>query len=196
MIVLASGSTARRDMLRSAGVPFDAANAPVDEDAVKAAMRQDGASIEDTAIMLADLKATTASRLYPGRLVVGADQMLEVGGVWLDKPADQAAAKAQLQSLRGRTHRLVSAVVVARDHQRLWHHADQARLTMRDFSDDFLDEYLVRGGSGVLGSVGAYKVEGLGIQLFSKIEGDYFTILGMPLLALMDFLRNHKELAQ
>jgi septum formation protein len=122
-------------------------------------------------------------------LVIGADQMLDCKGVWFDKPADRRQARAQLVALRGRTHVLSSAACVYRDGQRLWHAVQQARLTMRPFSDEFLDEYLSAVGDDVTGSVGAYRLEGLGSHLFARVEGDWFTILGLPLLPLLDFLR-------
>ena len=176
-----------------AGIAFDAATLPVDEQAVKHAMRQSGASVVDTAIELAEIKAYRVSLKQPDRLVVGADQMLEIEGEWLDKPQTLDQAKEHLLRLRNKTHRLISAVVVVKDGVRLWHTVSTASMTMRPFTDQFLDDYLNKGGDGLLGSVGAYKLEGLGVQLFSAIEGDYFTILGLPLLPLMDFLRNHNE---
>ena len=195
MIVLASASTSRRDLLRMAGIAFDAVNLPVDESSVKIAMREAGESVSNTALKLAELKALRASDKQPGRLVVGADQMLEVDGTWLDKPKDVDEARSHLQRLRGKSHLLISAVVVAKDNMRLWHNVSLARMTMRDFSDDFLEAYLQKGGDGLLGSVGAYKLEGMGVQLFAEIEGDYFTILGLPMLPLLDFLRHHNEVA-
>lgn len=194
MIVLASGSATRRAMLEQAGVAFVVDTAPVDETAVKDAMRLETGNPARVAEVLAELKATRVSARHPGAIVIGADQMLDCDGVWYDKPADGAAARAQLQSLRDRTHRLVSAVVAVRDGQRLWHHTDQARLTMRRFSDAFLDDYLAKAGDAVLSSVGAYQLEGLGAQLFMAVEGDHFTILGLPLLPLLDFLRENGEL--
>lgn len=121
--------------------------------------------------------------------------MLECDGAWFDKPADRAEAKAHLQALRGRKHRLVSGVVALMNGQRQWHHVDVATLTMRDFSDAFIDRYLDAMGDAVLTSVGAYQLEGLGSQLFNRIEGDYFTILGMPLLPVLDYLRQRRILA-
>ena len=195
MIILASGSTSRRDLLRMAGIAFDAQNLPIDEASVKVSMRESGASVSDTAVKLAELKAMRVSAKEPGRLVVGADQMLDMDGRWLDKPKDKDEARSHLQLLRNRTHLLISAVVVVKDGVRLWHNVSLASMTMRDFSDEFLDMYLQKGGDGLLGSVGAYKLEGTGIQLFADIDGDYFTILGLPMLPLLDFLRHHDEVA-
>ena len=178
-----------------AGIAFDAVNLPVDEASIKIAMRESGQSVSDTALKLAEMKALRASANQPGRLVVGADQMLEVDGTWLDKPKDIDEARTHLQRLRGKSHVLISAVVVVKDNIRLWHNVSLARMSMRNFSDDFLETYLQKGGDGLLGSVGAYKLESMGVQLFAEIEGDYFTILGLPMLPLLDFLRNHNEVA-
>ena len=191
MIVLASGSATRRIMLENAGVPLVVDTAPVDEAAVKDAMRAETDNAARVAEVLAELKATRVSARHPGALVVGADQMLECERRWFDKPADREAARAQLLALRDKSHRLVSSVVVVRDGRRLWHHTDSARLDMRRFSDHFLDQYLDRAGAAVLSSVGAYQLEGLGAQLFRAVEGDHFTILGLPLLPLLDFLREN-----
>lgn len=190
-LILASGSRTRQTLLSQAGVPFSVDVPRVDEDAVKAAMRAEGAPPGDVAEALAELKATRVSPKHPGALVVGCDQMLACEGTWYDKPVDRAAARDQLLALRGRTHELISCAVVVRDGERLWHHVDRARLTMRPFSEAFLDEYLDRAGDAVTQSVGAYQLEGLGAQLFARVQGDYFTILGMPLLPLLDFVRNH-----
>ncbi len=190
-LILASGSRTRQTMLADAGVPFAVDVPRVDEDGIKAAMRAEGAPPGDVAEALAELKASRISPRYPGFLVVGCDQMLACDGRWFDKPADRAGAREQLLALRGRTHELISCAVVMRDGERLWHHIDRARLTMRPFTEAFLDEYLDRAGEAVLHSVGAYQLEGLGAQLFSRVQGDYFTILGMPLLPLLDFVRNH-----
>lgn len=194
MIVLASGSVTRRDMLARAGVAFTVDVAAVDEEGVKQAMRAETSNPARAAEALAELKAIRVSARHPGSIVIGADQMLDCDGAWFDKPADRAAARAQLAALRGKTHRLSSAVVAVRDGQRLWRHTESAKLTMRRFSDAFLDAYLDKAGDAVTGSVGAYQVEGLGAQLFMLAEGDHFTILGLPLLALLDFLRETGEL--
>lgn len=194
MIVLASGSAARRRMLEQAGVAFAVDKAAVDEDAVKQAMREETANPGRVAEVLAELKATRVSARHPGLIVIGSDQMLDCDGQWFDKPEGLPGARAQLQALRGKTHRLTSAVVAVRDGQRLWHHVDSARLTMRRFTDAFLDGYLQRMGEAATTTVGAYQIEGLGAQLFMAVEGDHFTILGMPLLPLLDFLRENGEL--
>lgn len=191
MIVLASGSATRRAMLENAGVPFVVDTAPVDEMAVKQAMRAETDNPARVAEVLAELKAARVSARHPGAIVIGADQMLECERQWFDKPADRDAARTQLLALRDKSHRLVSSVVAVRDGERLWHHTDAARLDMRRFSDAFLDDYLDRAGAAVLSSVGAYQLEGLGAQLFRAVEGDHFTILGLPLLPLLDFLREN-----
>ncbi|CAO3449844.1 Maf-like protein [Azospirillum argentinense] len=195
-VVLASGSRTRAEMLERAGVRVTLAPAAVDEEEIKLAARAEGAPVEDVAEALAELKAQRVTRKHPGALVIGADQMLECEGRWFDKPADRDAARVQLQDLRGKMHRLVSCAVVIRDGERLWHHVDRARLTMRPFSDAFLDSYLNAAGDDVLGSVGAYHLEGLGAQLFHRVDGDFFTILGLPLLPLLGFLRVHGVIAE
>lgn len=195
-VVLASASRTRAAMLEQAGVPVTGHPAAVDEDEVKRSCRAEGLPVEAVAEALAELKAMRVTRRYPGALVIGADQMLECEGEWFDKPADRAAAREQLLRLRGRTHRLVSCAVVVRDGERLWHQVQSARLTVRPFTDAFLDDYLDRAGERVLGSVGCYQIEGLGAQLFSRVEGDWFTILGMPLLPLLGFLRAHGVLVE
>lgn len=191
LLVLASGSRTRAAMLEQAGVSAVLDKPLVDEDEVKAAGRAEGVPAEAVAEALAELKAQRITRRHPGALVIGADQMLECEGRWFDKPADRAAARAQLLDLRGKTHRLVSCAVVVRDGERIWHKVDSARLTMRNFSESFLDDYLDRVGDDVLHSVGAYQLEGLGAQLFQRVEGDFFTILGLSLLPLLGFLRVH-----
>ncbi len=193
-ITLASKSAARTAVLRGAGVPFEVAVAGVDEEAVKAGMLAEGASARDVADALAELKAVKISRGRPG-LVIGADQTLEFEGRLYDKAETLDAARERLKLLRGKPHRLHSAVVVAKDGAPIWRELDTATLTMRDFTDGFLETYLETEGQAALGSVGCYRLEGPGAQLFSKIEGDYFAILGLPLLGLLDLLRRHGAVA-
>lgn len=190
-LVLASGSRTRAAMLERAGLAAILDKPAVDEEEVKLAGRAEGVPVEAVAEALAELKAMRITRRHLGALVIGADQMLECEGAWFDKPMDRAGARDQLLTLRGKTHQLVSCAVVVRDGERLWHKVDRARLTMRPFSEAFLDDYLDRVGDDVLHSVGAYQLEGLGAQLFQRVEGDFFTILGLPLLPLLGFLRVH-----
>ncbi|MDB5367149.1 MAG: septum formation protein Maf [Rhodospirillales bacterium] len=194
-IVLASASATRKRMLESAGLHVEIDPARVDEDEIKLSLKAEQVPVERAAEALAELKALRISLRRPGALVIGADQMLECDGDWFDKSPDRAAAREQLLRLRGRTHRLISAAVVAVDGQRLWHTTEAARLTMRNFSDAFLDEYLDTVGEAAFTSVGGYQLEGRGVQLFHRIEGDFFTILGLPLLPLLDFLRARGALA-
>lgn len=188
-VILASGSATRRRMFEAAGVPvgIDAPN--IDEAELKASMRADNVPPREMADMLAEIKATKVSHRHRGALVIGADQVLVVNGIIFDKPADMDHARAHLQALRGKRHKLISAVVVCENGAPVWRHMASASLEMRAYSDDFIDAYLAAAGEGVLTSVGAYQVEGLGLQLFNWIEGDHFTILGMPLLAVLDYLR-------
>ena len=192
-IVLASKSAARRAVLDGAGVAYEAATAGVDEDAVKVGMLAEGANAREIADALAELKAIKVSRSRTA-FVIGADQTLEFEGQLYDKAQTLAEARARLQALRGKPHKLHSAVVVAKEGAPIWREVVTATLTMRDFSDAFLDDYLAREGEAALGSVGCYRLEGPGVQLFSKIDGDYFTILGLPLMGLLDLLRRHGEL--
>lgn len=196
IVILASGSEARAKMLANAGVVFELDPASVDEAAVKSAMKISGANCAEAAEALAATKAQQVSRRHPGSLVIGADQMLLFDDAWLDKPASIADARRQLKKLRGSKHELVSAVCVVNDGIVIWHHVDRARMTVRPFSEAFLEQYLEKMGEGIFATVGGYAVEGIGAQLFSGIEGDYFTILGMPLLPLLDFLRGHGVLLE
>lgn len=190
-VVLASASQSRATVLRNAGVSIETKPADIDEESVKKSMQQAGHSAADVASRLAELKALEISQHCPGQLVIGADQMLQCGGIWFDKPVDRDHARAHLQALRGRDHELFAAVCVVRDGECLWRHLESARMTMRPFSDEFMDAYLDAVGEDVCRSVGAYQLEGLGAQLFTRIEGDFFTILGLPLLAVLGFLSNH-----
>ena len=194
-LVLASKSAARAALLTGAGLAFETAEPGVDEEAAKAAMLADGAGPREIADALAELKATRVSRRRSGALVIGADQTLEIDGMLMDKAPDLAAARAQLTRLRGKTHVLHAAVVVALDGQPIWRELKSARLRMRDFSDAYLEAYLAREGEHVLGSVGCYRMEGEGVQLFERVDGDHFTILGLPLLGLLDLLRRYDVVA-
>ena len=193
-VILASKSAARRAVLDGAGVPYEALVAGVDEDAVKASLLAEGAGPRDIADALAELKAIRVSH---GRreFVIGSDQTLDLDGQLYDKADSVEAARERLKLLRGKTHRLHSAVVVAKEGAPIWREVVTASLTMREFSDAFLEAYLASEGPHALGSVGCYRLEGPGAQLFSKIEGDYFAILGLPLVQLLDFLRRRGALA-
>jgi septum formation protein len=192
-LVLASRSTPRRAMLEAAGVPIEVSIPDLDERAVEAMVWPRGPA--DAAMLLAGEKAKAVARHMPGRLVVGADQTLALGERRFDKPRDRAAARDQLAALAGRTHYLHSAVALARDGEILFDGIDTASLTMRALSGSFLDRYMDAAGSAVLDSVGAYQLERLGIHLFERIDGDHFTILGLPLLKLLEFLRRTGSLA-
>ena len=194
-IILASGSKARASVLASAGVTFEVSIAGVDEAAMKAGLLAQGNGPREVAEALAELKAVRVSRKHPGALVIGADQTLDLDGALFDKAESMAEARERLQMLRGKTHKLHSAVVVALDGQAIWREVPAAKLTMRPFTDAFLDDFLARGGEDLLGSVGCYRLEDDGVQLFSRIDGDYFTILGLPLMGLLDLLRRHGALA-
>ncbi len=185
-LILASASKSRTDLLRGAGLDIQTCPADLDESEIKA----QGLDVVETALKLAWAKAGVVSQQYPDSFVIGADQMMECEGRCYDKPVSLMQAKEQLQALRGRIHHLHSAVSVVKDGKIIWSHCQSAELEMRLFSDAFIDDYLEKIGDDVLTTVGGYRLESLGVQLFSRIEGDYFTILGLPLLSLLAFLRD------
>jgi septum formation protein len=188
-IILASGSPFRKTMLVNAGLDIEAVPANVDERALEAPLKDSGASPEDVASILAEAKATEVIERRPGALVLGCDQTLSLGDEVFHKPADMEGARRHLLALSGKTHQLNSAAVLCRDGAVLWRHVGVASLTMRKLDPGFIGRHLARVGAKALSSVGAYQIEGEGIQLFDKIEGDYFTIVGLPLLPVLTELR-------
>ena len=192
-LVLASQSRARAALLTGAGVAFETASPAVDEAEIKDVLLAEGRGPKEIAVALAERKALSVQ--IPGALVIGADSTVDLGGRLFDKPPTIPAAADQLRALRGREHRLNSAAALARDGEIVWRHVDSAVLTVREFSEAFLQAYLTREGEAVLWSVGAYRLEGEGAQLFERIKGDYFTVLGLPLLALLEALRREGVLA-
>lgn len=187
-IILASGSEIRLSLLKNAGMDVTVQAARIDEDAIKAALVADGAPARDIADALAEGKARKVSLKNPGALVIGCDQVLAYGQEMLSKPKTIEEARAQLNRLRDDKHQLLSAAVIYEDGEPIWRHIGLARLTMRDFSDDYRDDYLERNWDSIRQSVGGYKLEEEGVRLFSRIDGDYFTILGIPLLELLSYL--------
>ena len=188
-LILASQSPARAALLQAAGLRFEARPARIDEGEVKRAMQAEGAGAADTALMLAGLKARRIRD--PAALVIGADQLLVCGGEWFDKPGSLDGARDHLLRLRGREHRLVTAVVAHRGGTEVWRHVAEPRLWVRGFSDAALDGYLAAEGDAILGCVGAYRLEGRGMTLFDRVEGEHAAILGLPMLPLLAFLRGH-----
>ena len=193
-VVLASSSKTRREILEKAGVIIEAITPRIDEEEIKRAMTAENAGAAEITEVLAEQKARSVSRQRPRDLVIGADQILEMDGRIFSKAEDLATAREALVSLRGREHCLFSCVCVLRDGQRLWHKLDSAKLTMREFSDEFLEAYLRSIEDQAFAGPGSYRIEDVGSQLFSRISGDYFTILGLPLLPLLEFLRVHEAL--
>ena len=193
-LVLASKSASRHAILRDAGIPVAVEPADIDERAIEQRRAEQDAG--ELAAVLAREKARVVAARRPGRLVLGADQTLALGERRFSKPADRAGARLQLAALRGQTHELHSAVALVRGSSVLFEHREVARLTMRSFSDRFLEAYLDAAGAAVTASVGAYQLEKVGIQLFERIEGDHFTILGLPVLPLLEFLRSAGWLAE
>lgn len=187
-LILASSSTIRRKLLESAGLSVQTAAARIDENMIRDSLLAEGATPRDVADTLAEMKAMRTAERYPEAVIIGCDQVLEFQGEVWSKPESPQHAQDQLGLLRGKTHRLLSAIVVCHQGQPVWRHVGIARLTMRDFSDSYLAAYLARNWPSVGQSVGAYKLEEEGIRLFSAIEGDHFTILGLPLLPLLSYL--------
>jgi septum formation protein len=195
-LILASQSSSRRAMLSAAGVPHDAIASAVDEEAAKAALKQEGIEARGLADALAELKSLKLSTRHPTDLVLGCDQVLVLAdGSLLDKPKDRDEAGAQLRQMRGSLIRLISAAVISEGGTPVWRHVDVARLTMRPFSDRFLSLYLDSEWPAISGCVGCFRLEGLGVQLFSRIEGSHFTILGLPFMPLLDYLRTRGVVA-
>lgn len=187
-IILASGSEIRQRLLRNAGVDFTVFAPRVDENSVKTSLISEGAPPRDIADALAEMKARKVSQSEPDAMVLGCDQILVFNGEVVSKPCDRREAREHLVRLRGQTHDLLSAAVVYRDLAPQWRHIGQVRLTMRNFSDAYLDEYLLRTWDSVSSSVGGYKLEEEGIRLFSRVEGDFFTALGFPLIEVLSYL--------
>lgn len=189
-LILASSSPFRRGLMENAGLRFEAVAAEIDERAIEAPLEQQGATPDQVALVLAEAKALDVSRRFPGAVVLGSDQTMSLGARVYHKPKDRREAAENLLSLAGRTHQLNSAIVLARDSEILIREVAHARLTMRAFTAEFVEAYLDRVGETIFRSVGGYQLEGEGIQLFSAIDGDYFTIVGLPMLPLLEHLRN------
>jgi len=189
VLVLASASAVRAQLLASAGIEAEIDPAAIDEAPLKRECREIGRDAGECALLVAEAKAKTVADRHRGALILGADQILECEERWFDKPSSLAEARTQLAELNGRQHRLVTAATILRDGKSLWRAVERPVVTMRRFSDAFLERYLAAMGERVLKSVGAYELEGFGLQLMQRVEGDYFAVLGLPLLPLLAFLR-------
>ena len=195
-LILASGSATRTLLLNNVGIKHKVIPAGINENVIKNKCKKTGNNARLTAVKLAEAKALKISSNCRSSLVLGADQMLECDGTWLSKSCNLSEAREVLKFLRGKTHTLSSAIAVAEDNQVIWTHVDEAKITMRNFSDEFIEFYLENEGMSLLSSVGVYKLERWGVQLFAGTTGDYFTILGMPIFPLLEFLRIKKVLME
>ena len=188
-LILASKSVSRAELLKNSCIPFISIPANIQESQIKDQCKKQNKTVEETTLILSDTKAKKISLLYPESLILAADQILEFNSQWFDKPLNLKEVKQRLKLLRGKSHRLVNGVVCFRGGQKVWSYNSNVKLWMRDFTDNFLDFYIKREGLLLLNSVGAYRIESLGAQLFTRISGDYYSILGLPILPLYTYLR-------